>query len=82
MTLDRIVICMFGVPVSGIARLRAPLARQFVLGDRELVGFTGLDHEIAAVVLADPAGNCCAEMAMAKPVENDLANLINCLAQL
>ena len=37
MTLDRIMICMFGDPIAGIARLRAPSARQFVFGDCEPV---------------------------------------------
>ena len=82
MALDRIVICMFGVPIAGIARLRTMSARQLVHGDGELVGFPGLDHEIAAVVLADPAGNRASEVAMAQTVENDLVNLIERLALL
>ena len=82
MTLDRIVICMLGVPIAGIARFRALSARQFILGDRELVAFTRLDHEVAPVVLADPAGDGAAEVAMAQAVENDLADPIERLAEL
>ena len=66
-TQDRIVICMFGVPIAGIARSRALSVRQFVFGDSELVGFAGLDYEVAAVVLADPAGNGAAEVPWRRP---------------
>jgi hypothetical protein len=82
MTLDRIVICMFDVPLAGIARLRALSARQFVLGDCELVGLARLDHEVAPVVLADPAGNGAAEVAMAQTIENDLTNTVERLSKL
>src|SRR5262245_62996261 len=75
MTLDRVVICIVGVPISGIAIFRAS-TRQFVLWDRELVALPGLDHDFAAFVLADLAGNRAAEVAVAQPVENNLAETV------
>ncbi len=81
MTLDRIVICMFGVPLPGITRLRAS-AWQFVLRDRELVRFAGLDHEVAAVVLADHARNGAAEVTVAQPIKHDLADAVKGVAKL
>jgi hypothetical protein len=37
MTLDLDVICISGVPIAGIAAFIAKSARQFFLGDGELV---------------------------------------------
>ena len=82
MALDRIVICMFGVPIAGIARLRTMSARQLVHGDRELVGLARFDHEFAPVSLADRARNGGAEVTVAQAIENDLANLVQRLAKL
>src|SRR5262249_15519157 len=81
MTLDRVVICIVGVPISGIAIFRAS-TRQFVLWDRELVALPGLDHDFAAFVLADLAGNRAAEVAVAQPVENNLAETVESLTEL
>ena len=52
MTLDLDVICILGVPIAGIAAMVAASARQFFLGDRELVGLAGADHELAPAPLA------------------------------
>ena len=51
------MICILGVPIAGIAAIVAASARQFVLGDGELVALAGLDHEFAPVALADVARN-------------------------
>ena len=42
MTLDLDVICISGVPIAGIAATVAASARQFLLGDGELVRLAGL----------------------------------------
>jgi hypothetical protein len=55
MTLDLDVICISSVPIAGIAAIGAASARQFFLGDRELVGLAGLDDEFAPVSLPDAA---------------------------
>jgi hypothetical protein len=38
------------------------------------VALTGFYYELAAIVLADPAGNGAAAVAVAQSVENDLAD--------
>jgi hypothetical protein len=55
MTLDLDVICISGVPIAGIAAIITASARQFILGDGELVGLARLDHEIASIALHDRA---------------------------
>ena len=52
MTPDLVLICILGVPIAGIAAIGAASARQFVLGDRELVALARLDHEFAPVRLS------------------------------
>src|SRR5262249_28878762 len=79
MTLDLDVICISGVPISGIAAIGAASARQFSLGDVELVGLAGLDD---AASLSDATGNHAAEMTVTEPVEEDLDEVLECLAQL
>ena len=54
MTLDLDVICILSVPIAGIAAIGAASARQFVLGDGELVRLAGLDHELAPLPLPMP----------------------------
>src|SRR4030095_5303162 len=71
-TLDLDVICISGVPISGIVAIGSASVRQFFLGDVELVGLAGLDDEFAAVFLTDAAGNRATEMAVTEPVEDDL----------
>jgi hypothetical protein len=46
MTLD-LSVCISGVPIAGIAAFGATSARQFILGDRELVRLASLDDEFA-----------------------------------
>ena len=72
MTLDLNVICISGVPIAGIAAMGAASARQFILGNRELVGFALLDDNFAPVSLADDARNRTSEMTVTEPVEYDL----------
>ena len=82
MTLDLDVICISGVPISGIAAIGAASARQFSLGDVELVGLAGLDDQFAAASLSDATGNHAAEMTVTEPVEDDLDEVLERLAQL
>ena len=41
-----------------------------------------LDHEVAAVVLANAAGNSAAKIAVVQPAEDDLADPVERLAEL
>ena len=72
MTLDLDVICISGVPIAGIAAHCAASARQFVLGDRELVALAGPDHELALAAVADLAGDRIVEEAVPQPVDDEL----------
>ena len=82
MTLDLDVICISGVPIAGIAAIGAASARQFILGNRELVRLAGLDEEFAAVSLPDSARNRAPEMTMTETVEDDLNEAIKGLTEL
>ena len=82
MTLDLDVICISGVPIAGIAAISAASARQFFLGDRELVRFAGLDDEFAPVPLSDAARNRATEMTMTEPIEDNLNEAFDSLAEL
>ena len=53
MTLDLDVICISGVPISGIAAIGAASARQFFLGDGKLVRLAGSDQELALAAIDD-----------------------------
>ena len=55
MTLNRHDICILRVPVAGIAAVEAASARQFVLGNDELVRLAGADHELALAAVPDLA---------------------------
>jgi hypothetical protein len=70
MTLDLDVICILGVPVAEIAAIRAGSARQFVIGNHELVGLTGTYNELALSTGNDLAGNGALEEAVTQPVNN------------
>jgi hypothetical protein len=72
MTLDLLLICILGVPIAGIAAIRAASPRQFVLRDGELVGLTSLNDEFAPVSFSYAARNRTSEVTMTKPVEDDL----------
>ena len=50
-------ICISGVPIAGIAAIGTASARQFFLGDGELVRLAGLDDEFAPVAFPDAARN-------------------------
>ena len=82
MTLDLDVICISGVPISGIAAIGSASARQFFLGDVELMRLAGLDDEFAPVSLCDAAGNHAPEMTVTEPVEDDLDEALDRLAEL
>ena len=82
MTLDLDVICISGVPIAGIAAIRAASARQFFLGDGKLVRLAGLDDELATVSLPDAARNRAPEVTMAEPVEDNLNETIERLTEL
>ena len=82
MTLDLDVICILSVPIAGIAAIGAASARQFFLGDRELVRLAGLDDEFAPVALPDAARNRAPEMTVTEPVEDDLHEAIERLTEL
>jgi hypothetical protein len=82
MTLDPNLICISGVPVAGIAAIIAASARQFVLGDGELVGLAGLNDEFASVSPPYAARNRTSEVTMTKPVEDDLKEAFKRLAEL
>ena len=55
MILDLDVICILGVSITGIATVVSASARQFFLGNRELVRFSSLDDDVASVSLPDAA---------------------------
>ena len=76
------MICIFGRPHRRDRRFGAASARQFFLGDGELVGLAGLDHEFAPVALPDPARNRAPEMTVTQTVEDDLHEAIERLAEL
>ena len=82
MILDPDVICILGVPIAGIAAIGAASARQFFLGDRELVRLPGLDNEFAPVSLPDAARNYAPEVTMTESVEDDLNKAIERLTEL
>ena len=82
MTLDLDVICISGVPISGIAAIGSASARQFFLGDVELMRLAGLDDEFAPVSLSDAAGNHASEITVTEPVEDDLNEALERLAEL
>jgi hypothetical protein len=82
MTLDPDVICILGVPIAGIAAIGAASARQFFLGDRELVRLPGLDNEFAPVSLPDVTRNCATEVPMTEPVEEHISEEFTRLAEL
>ena len=82
MTLDLDVICILGVPIAGIAAIGAASARQFVLGDRELVALARLDHEFAPVALSRWRWKSRTGNAMLQPVEDDLFETVERLADL
>jgi hypothetical protein len=81
-TLDLDVICISGVPISGIAAIGSASVRQFFLGDVELMRLAGLDDEFAAVSFSDAAGNHAPEMTVTEPVEDDLNEALERLAEL
>jgi hypothetical protein len=82
MTLDPNVICISGVPIAGIAAFGASSARQFFLGDVELVRLAGLDDEFAPVSLSNAARNSAAEVTMTESVEDNLDEAIERLTEL
>src|SRR5262245_15518608 len=82
MTLDLDLICISGVPIAGIAAFSAESARQFLLGDGELVRLPGLHQKVASVVLANAAGDGAPEVAVAKAVEHDLFDPLECFTEL
>ncbi len=82
MKLDLEVICNSGVPIAGIAGMRAASARQFILMDGKLVGLARLDHHVATVSLPDVARNRASEVTMTEPVEDNLGEAIKCRAEL
>src|ERR1700730_911998 len=57
-------------------------ARQFVLGDSELVALTRLDHEFAPVPFPDGARNRKPEMTVLQPVKDHLLKTGESLAEL
>jgi hypothetical protein len=79
---DLDLICISGVPISGIAAISSASARQFFLGDVEFVRFAGLDYEFPPASLPDAARNCASEMAVTESFEDDLADALNGLAEL
>ena len=76
------MICIWGVPIAGIAATRAASARQFILWDRELVRLAGLNDEFAPVSLPNSARNCAPEVTMAETVEDNLHESIERLSEL
>src|SRR5262249_1806844 len=82
MTLDLDVICISGVPISGIAAIGAASARQFFLGDVELVGLAGADHEMALAAVSNLAGDRVVEEAMLEPIDDEPFQAIERLADL
>jgi hypothetical protein len=46
------------------------------------VALARLDHKLTSVAFADPTRDGASEMAMAKPIENDLADPIKRIAEL
>ena len=72
MTLDLDVICISGVPIAGIAAFIAASARQFFLGDSELVRLAGADYELALAAVSDLAGDGAIEKAVVQPFHDDL----------
>ena len=63
-------------------RYRAASARQFVLGNSELVALTRLDHEFASVPFPDGARNRKPEMTVLQPVKDHLLKTGESLAEL
>ena len=80
MTLDLNVICISGVPIAGIAAIGAASARQFFLGDGELVGLARPDHELAFAAVADLAGDGAIEKAVPEPVDDNLSRCVERLS--
>src|SRR3954453_15980688 len=70
MTLD-LMICISGVPVPGIATFRAASARQVFVGNSELVGLAGADHEMAFPAVPDLAGDRVFEITVTEPFHHD-----------
>ncbi|OJU57577.1 MAG: hypothetical protein BGO00_09210 [Alphaproteobacteria bacterium 62-8] len=69
------MICIWASPSQGSPAVVAS-ARHLVLGDRELVALARLNHEVAALPLANDAGDGATEMPVPKTIENDLSDPI------
>ncbi len=76
------MICILAVPVAGIAIFIVGSARQFFLGNVELVRLAGLNDEFAPVTLPDTARNRAPEMTMPETVEDDLNDAVERLTEL
>ena len=77
------VICILSVPIAGIAAIGAASARQFVLGDRELVALAGVDDEFAAfAAIGNLAGDGILEESMPQTVDDKTFETVESLADL
>ena len=81
MALDLDVICILGVPVTGIA-VNAALSRQVVLRDDELMALAGPDHELAFAAVPNLAGDRVVEEAVPQAVQHEIFEMAEGLAHL
>ena len=71
MTLDLDVICISGVPITGIAAFSAASARQIFLRDGEFVRLASADHKFTLAAAADLAGDGAVKEAVAQSFHHD-----------